>query len=45
MKIDFSKVIPTDESRVTFDGPDGLVQREILSNSGVLVAKKARKNR
>lgn len=36
MKIDCSKVIFTDESRVTFDGPD----RWILSNLDMSVAKR-----
>ena len=39
-KIDFSKVIITDESGGTFDGPDGLAKGGVLSNSNVAVAKR-----
>ena len=40
MKIDFSKVVFTDESQVTFDGADGWAKGRILSNSDVPVVKK-----
>ena len=40
MKIDFSIVIFTDESRVTFDGRDGWAKGYISSNSDVFVSKR-----
>ena len=40
MKIDVSKVVLTNESQSTFDGPDGLVNGWILSNSDVPVTKR-----
>ena len=40
MKINFSKVIFMDESRVTFDGPDEWARGWILSNSHMPVAKR-----
>ena len=40
MKIDISKIILISESRVTFDGPDGLAKGWILSNSYVNAAKR-----
>ena len=40
MKINFSKVIFSDESRMTFDRPDGCAKGWILLNSEVLVAKR-----
>ena len=39
MKVNFSEVLFTDESRITLDGVDGLAKGEILSNSDVLVVK------
>ena len=40
MKIDFSKVIFTDESQVTFDRPDGWAKGWNFSNADVPLAKK-----
>ena len=40
MKIDFSKVIFTDKSRMTFDGSDWWAKGRILSNSDMSVAKR-----
>ena len=40
MKIDFSKVILTDESWVAFDWPDGWAKGWILSYSDMPVAKR-----
>ena len=39
IKIDFSKVIFMDKSRVTFDGHDGWAKGWVLFNSDVLVVK------
>ena len=46
MKVDFSKLIFTDESQMIFDSPDGWENRWILSNSHVPVSlKKATRRR
>ena len=44
MKIDFSRVIFTDESRVTFNRPDKRAKGSILSNLDMSVAKRKQGN-